>query len=159
MENNKSGGYMMVTKKGYNFFEVSSAMQKSIRRGKEEDAFYWAWELYRSNFEKYVWKRLLIISCEDVGLADPEAIQLVNTLHDNYTKLKAMKTDERCQTTMGAELVLCRAKKSALFNWVFYMQDKHDDTLLEIPDYAIDIHTRRGKKLGRGIEKIGRAHV
>ena len=53
------------TNRGYNFFEVVSALQKAIRRGNARMACYWAAELYDSRFREYVWKRLLIISAED----------------------------------------------------------------------------------------------
>ena len=50
------------TKRNYNFSEVSSAMQKAIRRGDAQLAGYWALELWSSGFGRYVWKRLLTVS-------------------------------------------------------------------------------------------------
>ncbi len=50
---------------GYDFFEVSSAMQKAIRRGDACVAGYFALELWHSNYRDYVWKRLFTISAED----------------------------------------------------------------------------------------------
>ncbi len=41
----------ILTKNGYDFFEVASAFQKSIRRGMEKEAMYWAIELYESNYQ------------------------------------------------------------------------------------------------------------
>jgi replication-associated recombination protein RarA len=65
----------------YNFSEVSSAMQKAIRRGDAALAGYWALELWSSGFGKYVWKRLLTISAEDCwGILTQE----VKALHDSY---------------------------------------------------------------------------
>ena len=43
------------TKRGYQFSEVSSAMQKAIRRGDAKLAGYWALELWESGFGKYCW--------------------------------------------------------------------------------------------------------
>jgi hypothetical protein len=54
-----------ITKRGYNFYEVLSALQKAIRRGDVRHACYWAAELYESGFGPAVWNRLLIISAED----------------------------------------------------------------------------------------------
>ena len=54
-----------VTKRGYNFYAVLSALQKAIRRGDARLACYWAAELYESGFGPVVWNRLLIISAED----------------------------------------------------------------------------------------------
>ena len=55
------------TIRGYDFSEVSSAMQKAVRRGEAQLAGYWALELWASGFGNYVWKRLLTISAEDCG--------------------------------------------------------------------------------------------
>ena len=45
---------------GYDFFEVSSAMQKAIRRADVRVAGFFALELWSSNFRDYVWKLSLI---------------------------------------------------------------------------------------------------
>ena len=50
---------------GYDFFEVSSAMQKAIRRGDARVAGFFALELWHSKYRDYVWKRLFTISAED----------------------------------------------------------------------------------------------
>jgi hypothetical protein len=43
-----------LTKRGYEFGEVSSAMQKAIRRGDTRLAGYWALELWASGYGNYV---------------------------------------------------------------------------------------------------------
>src|SRR6186997_2570086 len=83
-----------ITIGGYNCAEVTSAMQKCIRRGLEPDALFWATELDRSNFGEYVWKRLRIIASEDIGLADPLAAITVRALYDNW-KDQRKKDDAR----------------------------------------------------------------
>ena len=50
---------------GYDFFEVSSAMQKAIRRADTGVAGFFALELWMSGYKDYVWKRLFTISAED----------------------------------------------------------------------------------------------
>ena len=73
----------IVTKNGYAGDEVISALQKSIRRAKEEDACMFAYEMYISSpqlLEK-MWRRLLTISVEDIGMGDPMAAVLVNNLY------------------------------------------------------------------------------
>jgi len=54
-----------ITKRGYSFYVVLSALQKAIRRGDARLACYWAAELYQSGFGPALWNRLLIISAED----------------------------------------------------------------------------------------------
>jgi len=54
---------------GYLTSEVTSALQKSIRRALEEEALFWATELDLAGFGANAWKRLRIIASEDIGLA------------------------------------------------------------------------------------------
>lgn len=56
--------YNMTTRNGHSFYEISSMLQKAIRRGLYEDAFYAANELV-PQYRNYMWKRLFIVSAED----------------------------------------------------------------------------------------------
>lgn len=49
---------------GHNLFDVSSMIQKSIRRGMIKDALYAANEM-KYSYRTYLWKRLLTVSAED----------------------------------------------------------------------------------------------
>ena len=83
----------IVTKNGYAGDEVISALQKSIRRAKEEDACMFAYEMYISSpqlLEK-MWRRLLTISVEDIGMGDPMAAVLVNNLYQMSKKTLNMQ--------------------------------------------------------------------
>jgi replication-associated recombination protein RarA len=142
------------TPNGYDFFEAASALQKEIRRGKEEQAMFWALEL-GERYMDYVWQRLLIISNEDVGLAAPRTILLVNTLHDQYEKIKKKKGTGWRMMLANAVLALCRAPKTRLADSFACAMTHRRDTLQvrpEVPDYALDAHTKRGKAKGRGLE-------
>ena len=68
-----------ITPGGYRIDEVTSAMQKEIRRGNEWHALQWATELARAGYTNYVWRRLRIIATEDVGLGEPMMAVLVRT--------------------------------------------------------------------------------
>ena len=63
------------TRNGLNGDEVISALQKSIRRGKERDACEFAYEMYITSpqFEEKLWRRLLAISVEDIGMGNTNA--------------------------------------------------------------------------------------
>ena len=56
--------FEMLTRSGYNFYDMSSMLQKAIRRGNYELAGFAANEL-SGRYRNYLWKRLLIISAED----------------------------------------------------------------------------------------------
>ena len=152
------------TIRGYNFSEVSSAMQKAIRRGEAKLAGYWALELWSSGFGKYVWKRLLTISAEDCwGILTQE----IKALHDSYLVINEGIPPKRAKGRIfisKAVILLCLSKKSRdpdhLQNMVYdQTADLDPETLSEdlresgeyvaIPEYAYDCHTREGKKRGK----------
>src|ERR1035437_11129569 len=83
--------YEMITRNGYDFGEVTSAMQKSIRRGDEDGALYWAVELDLSNYGEYVWKRLRIITSEDISIAAPMLPAVIHALYENWLAQRAKK--------------------------------------------------------------------
>ena len=153
-------GMRLRTIRGYDFGEVSSAMQKAIRRGETQYAGYWALELWASGFGNYVWKRLLTVSAEDCwGIITQE----VKALHDSYAMINANLSGRRARGRIfisKAVILLCAAKKSRdadhLQNFVYdEMCGIDPDTLADelrsapeyvpVPDYALDCHTRRGK--------------
>ena len=65
-----------VTKNGYNMFEMSSMIQKAIRRCDIPHAAYAATELYPS-YRAMLWNRLLTVSAEDCyGIMTKEIVAL-----------------------------------------------------------------------------------
>lgn len=65
---------------GYNAGELKSWLQKAIRRNKPDDAAWAAVELYtlpKQSIVTNLFNRLRIISMEDVGIANPEAVACV----------------------------------------------------------------------------------
>jgi hypothetical protein len=69
----------------YMFDEVFSALITSIRRGKLEDAVFWAGEIDQSGLSDAMWKRFFTILTEDIGLSQPT---LINQLNKTYFKWK-----------------------------------------------------------------------
>jgi replication-associated recombination protein RarA len=146
--------HKIITKNGYDFFECSSALQKSIRRGLEDDALFWAAELSLSSYSEYVWKRLRIITSEDVGLAEPHISTEIMALYDLYKEQLKKKDEKHFPERLfmvHAIIMLCRSKKSRLIDWqTVYVFGCHQSRLRAVPDFAFDKHTEKGKKLGRG---------
>ena len=147
--------FTMTTTSGYDFFEVSSAFQKSVRRGLEEDALYWGMELVKSNYDEYLWKRIKIISSEDIGLAEPNISANIAALNGFYNEQKAKKDKKHTPEHLfiiHAIILLCRARKSRLVDWKAICHTCGERKKKEIPDYALDKHTRKGKSKKRGFE-------
>lgn len=146
--------YAQKTVKGYDLFECASAFQKSVRRGEEEIALYFAVELFNSGNDAYLWKRMFVILSEDIGLAEPHLPATIRALYDTYLELKK-KNDEKHRPEklmlIHAVLLMVRAKKSRLVDWALCAAFlDHDETNMPIPDYALDKHTQKGKAMGRG---------
>lgn len=142
----------------YNLAEVASAMQKEIRRSNPDGAMYWASELFRSGYDKYCWKRLQVIMTEDVDALSENNRGLMADIHALYeTAMEARKTrkdgkhDEReGLSLMAAVMKLAMADKSRIAcNAKVYHIDMPRVEMREIPDYALDRHTKRGKQMGR----------
>lgn len=145
--------YDLSTKKGYDFYEVSSAMQKCIRRGRENEALFWAVELYDSGYVEYAWKRLRIMTSEDVGLAEPgmpATIWALFRMHQEQAKKKEDKNEPQRLFLTHAVLLLCRARKSRMIDWaLIWAWLRHPFMKLDVPDFALDKHNERGRRLKR----------
>ncbi len=148
--------YQHMTNRGYDFYEASSAFQKAIRRCDEEMAMFFAVEFYNSGYDEYLWKRMRIIMSEDIGLAEPSLPATIAALYDTYTEMKKKKDIKHKPERLflaHAVLLLVRAKKSRYVDWALIAHwEGHDSVEMAIPDYAFDVHNRRGRMMGRGME-------
>ncbi|WP_395753339.1 hypothetical protein [Prosthecobacter sp.] len=143
----------MPTPGGYRCGEVASALQKCIRRGLEEDALFWATELDLAGFGEYVWKRLRIITSEDVGLAAPGLAAEVRALYDNWLDQRKKKDERHGPERLylvHAVILLARAKKSRMVDHALIVHYEGTRCARDIPDYALDKHTARGRQRRRG---------
>lgn len=135
--------------------EVISALQKSIRRGKEKAACEFAYELYISSpqLEEKLWRRLLVISVEDIGMANPMASIIINNL---YQMRQQFQYDENDRTIFFIHAIryLCESEKDRSSDFLknIIIKTSAQGYVPEIPDIALDKHTSRGKKMGRGSE-------
>lgn len=133
---------------GYDFYEVLSALQKTIRRGDRDSALFWSTELYLSEYALHAWRRLLVIASEDVGIADPHVFVQVRALYDTWVERK--KEGDAKLFFVDAVLRLVSAKKSRITDNALVVFFEGERPRIEIPDFALDIHTSRGRELGHG---------
>ena len=156
----------LITRNGHNMYDISSMLQKAIRRGLVRYASYAAYELY-GNFYEYLWKRLLIISAEDCyGIMTKEIIGL--KLADDEVNKGRKGYDRDTIFVAKAVCLLCMAKKNrdACYVSCNFM---NPDTLIsekefqeighinfsdlakikleeeQIPSWVFDVHTLKGK--------------
>lgn len=147
----KDDSFKPITPDGTPLNEAVSLLIKELRRGKELNALYWATQI-EENFWKYLWRRLLIFAAEDVGIGTPYAIASVHALAEAYSRVKK---ESRAKTPDGnlvsmAVLLLARCDKNReadnLKN-VLYVLRKRYGWMPEVPEYAIDAHTARGRAI------------
>nr|WP_290670348.1 AAA family ATPase [Ardenticatena sp.] len=70
---------VLYDKEGDAHFDTISAFIKSVRGSDPDAALYWlARMVYAGEDPRFIFRRLLILASEDVGLADPHAIVVVN---------------------------------------------------------------------------------
>ena len=151
--------YNLRTINGCDFYEASSAMQKAIRRADIRVAGYFALELWHSGFRDYVWKRLFTVSAEDCYGIITKEIEALWQGHELVNN-KAKSPKGRIFVSK-AVILLCEVRKSRdadhLQNFIYdrkevdvekWIEDVRKEPVL-IPEYTYDIHTRKGKIMGR----------
>lgn len=162
--------YDLKTVNGYNMFDMSSMIQKAIRRCDIPHAAYAAAEL-AVKYRKYLWKRLLTVSAEDCwGIMTKEIVALEKADEIVNERNKPGQTNDLF--IAKAIILLCMAKKNrdadyvaCNFMWADKTMDdndfdncvdyemvadlmKHSDTM-SIPGYVYDCHTYKGKAMGK----------
>lgn len=144
--------YQIPTPRGHSKPEAASALQKAIRRSDDDQALYWAIELDRAGHGQYVWKRLLIICSEDIGLADPQLPASIRALYDNWKEMVEWRNGHGPERLMmvHAVLLLARAPKSRMVDHALHYHYTEDKQLYDVPSYALDLHTARGRQMGNG---------
>ena len=142
----------ITTRNGYAGDEVISALQKSIRRGLEEQACMFAYEMYISSpqLEEKLWRRLLTISVEDIGMGNPMAAIMVNNLYQ-MSKQFDYADGDKPMYFIHAIRYLCSSEKDHSSDLLknICIKSFAMGKFPEIPDYALDKHTQRGQAMGR----------
>lgn len=139
-------------KGGDRFYDLISALHKSIRGSAPDAALYWYARIITAGGDPlYVARRLLAIASEDVGNADPRAMQVAIAAWDCFTRVGAYEGE---RAIAQAIVYLAVAPKSNAVYTAFKQAKKHAS---ETPDYDVPIHLRNAptnlmKDLGYGKE-------
>ena len=139
-------------KKGDQHYDIISAFIKSMR-GSDPDAavFYLAKMLYAGEDIKFIARRIMICASEDVGNADPRAMQVALAAWDCFTRVGAYEGE---RAIAQAIIYLAVAPKSnAVYN-AFNAAKQHAK---DFPDFDVPPHLRNAptalmKELGYGAE-------
>ena len=152
------------TTHGYNLYDISSMLQKAIRRADVYHAAYAAAELH-PKYRAYLWKRLLTVSAEDCyGIMTKEIVALQQA-DDIVNGKSEAKHDDNWLFIAKAVTLLCMARKNRDADYVccnFMCPDRNLSpeeikefdfnelhATCEIPGWVYDVHTRKGKMNGK----------
>lgn len=141
---------MVADKDGDEHYDVLSAFQKSIRGSDVNAALHYLGRLIEAGDLPSISRRLIVISYEDVGLANPQA---------GARTLAAIETAERIGfpeariPLANAVIELCLSPKSnsAIMAIDDALADIRKGLVGEVPDHLRDAHYKGAKELGRGI--------
>ena len=139
-------------KGGDNFYDQISALHKSVRGSHPDAALYWLCRMLDGGADpKYLSRRIVRMAWEDIGIADPRAIQLAN---DAATTFERLGSPEGELALGQAVIYLAMAAKSNAgynaFNaaMAFVRKDKSR----EVPVHLRNAPTKLMKELGYGHE-------
>ncbi|MBY0579791.1 MAG: replication-associated recombination protein A [Burkholderiales bacterium] len=139
-------------KGGENFYDQISALHKSVRGSHPDAALYWLCRMLDGGADpKYLARRILRMAWEDIGLADPRAVQIAVDAAETFERLGSPEGE----LALGQAVLYlaCAAKSNAgymAFNQAvaFVKQDKSR----EVPIHLRNAPTRLMKELGYGHE-------
>ena len=137
-------------KGGDNFYDQISALHKSVRGSHPDAALYWLCRMLDGGADaKYLARRIIRMAWEDVGLADPRAMQIANDAALTYERLGSPEGE---LALAQAVIYLAVAAKSnagySAYNKAvaFVKQDKSR----QVPVHLRNAPTKLMKELGYG---------
>ena len=124
-------------KQGDLFYDLISAFHKSVRGSDPDAALYWYARMLAGGCDPlYVARRLLAIASEDIGNADPRAMQVAMSAWDCFTRI-GPKEGERA-IAQAAVYCACAAKSNA----VYKAFAKAKQAVEAYPDLEVPHHLR-----------------
>jgi putative ATPase len=137
-------------KGGDNFYDQISALHKSVRGSHPDAALYWLCRMLDGGADpKYLSRRIVRMAWEDIGIADPRAIQLANDAAETFERLGSPEGE----LALGQAVIYLAiaAKSNAGYNafnaaMAFVRKDKSR----EVPVHLRNAPTKLMKELGYG---------
>ena len=139
-------------KGGDNFYDQISALHKSVRGSHPDAALYWLVRMLDGGADpQYLLRRIVRMAWEDIGIADPRAIQVANDAAATYERLGSPEGE----LALGQAVIYLAiaAKSNAGYNAynravAFVKKDKSR----EVPVHLRNAPTKLMKELGYGHE-------
>ncbi len=143
-------GLRRFDKQGDNFYDQISAMHKSVRGSDPDAALYWFARMLDGGADAgYIARRVVRMAVEDIGLADPRALQISLEAWDAYERLGSPEGD--LALAQAVVYVAVAAKSNAAytaFGAARAAVEAHGS--LEVPMHLRNAPTKLMKGLGYG---------
>lgn len=139
-------------KGGDHFYDQISALHKSVRGSNPDAALYWLCRMLDGGTDpRYLARRIIRMAWEDIGLADPRAMQLANDAALTYERLGSPEGE----LALGqAVIYLAIAAKSNASYKAFNAARAYvaNDQTKPVPNHLRNAPTKLLKELGHGKE-------
>lgn len=135
-------------KGGDAYYDLISAFHKSVRGSAPDATLYWYSRILAAGGDPlYVARRLLAIATEDVGLADPRAMQVALNAWDIYERVGAAEGE---RAIAEAAVYLAIAPKSNALYTAFHQAREDAEKLpsFDVPLYLRNAPTKLMENLG-----------
>jgi putative ATPase len=145
-----SGSRRRFDNKGEYFYDQISALHKSIRGTDPDAALYWLSRMLDGGCDPlYIARRLIRVASEDVGNADPRALELTLNAWEVFERLGSPEGE--LAIAQAVVYLACAAKSNAVYTaFGAAMRDARDKGSLEVPMHLRNAPTRLMKELGYG---------
>jgi putative ATPase len=137
-------------KGGDNFYDQISALHKSVRGSNPDAALYWLCRMLDGGADpRYLSRRIVRMAWEDIGLADPRAMQIANDAATTYERLGSPEGE----LALGQAVIYLAvaAKSNAGYNaYNAARAFVKGDRSREVPVHLRNAPTKLMKELGYG---------
>ncbi|MBN9127931.1 MAG: replication-associated recombination protein A [Nitrosospira sp.] len=145
-----SPGGRRFDKGGDNFYDQISALHKSVRGSNPDAALYWTCRMLDAGADpRYIARRLIRAAAEDIGLADPRALQIALNASETYERLGSPEGE--LALAQAALYLACAPKSNAAY--LAYNEARAfiaGDKSRPVPEHLRNAPTRLMKELGFG---------
>ena len=137
---------------GDRYYDLISAVHKSIRGSAPDAALYWYARIITAGGDPlYVARRLLAIASEDVGNADPRAMQVALAAWDCFTRVGPAEGERAI--AQAIVYLACAPKSNAVYlAFKQAMIDAQSKPDYDVPEHLRNAPTSLMKNLGYGAQ-------
>lgn len=142
--------HLVFDKKGEEFYNLISALHKSMRGSNPDAALYWLARMIEGGADPlYIARRVLRFAAEDIGVADSHALIVVNAAYDACHKLGYPE----CNVHLAEAVVYCSLAKKSNALYTAYgaaAEDARNTSHLGVPLHLRNAPTKLMKEIGYG---------